>query len=176
MNFELSGHSIPDIRELFRERKAIGFYFQFADKYHPVAHAFFCKLSNVSDFWARFCPLRALCQIANSGLLGDVILPQSKVSSSSLSDYLRSMSHKRPALGGSKYMPHSLRIGGHTFYSIKNMDSDFVHFLGSRAISKACQLYYRACADDNIVRLRMFFWSIRDQYNLERWIGSIPGT
>ena len=165
--FRMSDRSFPDMRDFLQRGKAIGFYFQFPAKFHPVAHAFFCKLSNVSDFWARFCPLRVLCQLVNSGLLGNVIFSQSMVSSSSLSDYLRFMSYKRPPLGGSRFTPHSLRIGGHTFYSLKNMDSDFVHFLGRRAISKACQLYYRASAYDNIVRLRMFFCSIRDQHILE---------
>ena len=69
---------------------------------------------------------------------------------------------------GSKFTPHSLRIGGHTFFSIKNMDPDFLHFLGHRSISRICQLYYRANAYDNLKRLHMFFLSIRNQHILTR--------
>ena len=155
---------MADLTELFHQRRL---YFQFESKYLPVAHAFFCDLSDISNFWSQFCPVRILHQLAASGLLRECIFPKSTVTSPGLRDYLSFMSHKRPALDGSKFSPHSLRIGGHTFYSIKNMASDFVHFLGRRAISKACQLYYRAGAYDNIVRLRRFFWSIRNQHILE---------
>ena len=48
------------------------------------------------------------------------------------------------------------------------MDIDFLHFLGRRAISRVCQLYYRANAYDNINRLSMFFSSISDQHILNR--------
>ena len=63
-------------------------------------------------------------------------------------------------MSDNNFTPHSLKIEGHTFYSIKNIDPDFVNFLGRRAISRACQLYYRANAYDNLVRLNMFFRSI----------------
>ena len=55
------------------------------------------------------------------------------------------------------FTPHSLRIGGHTFFSAQNMHEDFVQFLGRRTINKSSQLYYRARAGDNILRLTMFF-------------------
>ena len=61
-----------------------------------------------------------------------------------------------------RFTPHSLRIGGHTFYSIQNMHGDFVQFLGRRSINRASQLYYRACAADNISRLRLFFSDISE--------------
>ena len=127
-------------------------------------------LQTINDFYllVSICPVRILQQLATSGLLRKVIFPQSTLSSCRLSSYLRFITDKRPALGGAKFTPHSLRIGGHTFYCIKNMDADFVNFLGRRAISKACQLYYRAGAFDNITRLRRFFWSIRNQHILER--------
>ena len=51
---------------------------------------------------------------------------------------------------------------------MKNMNPDFVHFLGRRAISRVCQLYYRANAYDNIIRLGLFFESIAPQHILTR--------
>ena len=38
------------VESYLQHQKIIGFYFQFAAKYHPVAHAFFCSLSNISEF------------------------------------------------------------------------------------------------------------------------------
>ena len=55
------------------------------------------------------------------------------------------------------FTPHSLRIGGHTFFSVQNMHEDFVQFLGRRTINKTSQLYYRARAADNVLRLSLFF-------------------
>ena len=37
------------------------------------------------------------------------------------------------------------------------MHEDLVQFLGRRAIKRSSQLYYRARAGDNILRLEMFF-------------------
>ena len=54
------------------------------------------------------------------------------------------------------FAPHSLRIGGHTFYTLQNMHEDFVQYLGRRAIRRASQLYYRANPVDIIRRLRTF--------------------
>ena len=102
--------------------------------------------------------------MARRKLLNRNIFPKNKVSTSILPDYLQFIAHKRGDLRGNRFTPHSLRIGGHTFYSIKNMDADFVHFLGRRAISRVCQLYYRASAFDNVLRLNMFFRSIRHQH------------
>ena len=58
--------------------------------------------------------------------------------------------------------PHSLRIGGHTFYSIQNMHGDFVQFLGRSSINRASQLYYGASAADDICYLRFSFSDISE--------------
>ena len=165
--YRIMSGSFRELNYYFQNQKAIGFYFQFAAKYHPVAHAFFCRLSDISEFWSQYCPVKILLQMANRGLLMNVIFPEKIVATSTLGDYLQYVSRKQGGLGGCKFTPHSLRIGGHTFYSIKNMDNDFVHFLGRRAISRVCQLYYRARAYDNIKRLNMFFRSIRTQHILQ---------
>ena len=99
--------------------------------------------------------------MARRGLLTTNIFRKQILTTSTLSDYMRFFANPRGNLNGKNFAPHSLRIGGHTFYSVKNMDSDFLHFLGRRAISRVCQLYYRTGAYDNAVRLNMFFRSIR---------------
>ena len=159
--------SLSEIIFYFVEKAALGFYFHFPDKYHQSAFAFFPRLTDISDFWAKFCPVENLIHLARAGLLTQEIFPKNSFKSELLSNYLRFIAG-RATLSNRRFTPHSLRIGGHTFYSIKNMDPDFVHFLGRRAISRACQLYYRANAYDNVVRLNMFFRSIRFQHILQK--------
>ena len=166
--YRLASGSYEEVSYYFLHLGAIGFYFQFSDKYHQVAHAFFCKLEGVSELWSKLCPVRALIQLARNGLLRDTLFPKAALSNATLSDYMHFVAPIRGLVAGAKFTPHSLRIGGHTFFSIKNMNDDFLHFLGRRAISRVCQLYYRANAYDNIVRLNMFFESISNLHILTR--------
>ena len=48
--YHVNSGSCNEITFYFTRLQAIGFYFQFAAKYHPVAHAFFPRVSNISDF------------------------------------------------------------------------------------------------------------------------------
>ena len=102
------------------------------------------------------CPLKILGALARNNLLGETqIFPGSRFSARKLTAYMRTFTNENTF-----YTTHSLRIGGHTFYSIQNMNDDFIQFLGRRAIARASQLYYRANAVDNINRLRAFFAQI----------------
>ena len=167
MEHRIKTGSTAELTYYFVEKKALGFYFHFPAKYHPIGYAFFCRLSNISKFWSKFCPVEILIHLSRWGLVANSIFPSHSLKSKTLSNYLRYIA-RRSLLSNNNFTPHSLRIGGHTFYSIKNMDPDFVHFLGRRAISRACQLYYRANAYDNLVRLNMFFRSIGSQHILQR--------
>ena len=160
--------SFEEISFYFERRGAVGFYFTFSAKYHPIAHAFFCKLSCLSPFWRQFCPVKVLLMLARRKLLTKNIFPKKIISTSVSSDYLRFVGRNARSLDGSNFTPHSLRIGGHTFFSMKNMNPDFVHFLGRRAISRVCQLYYRANAFDNIMRLRIYYKSIISRHILHQ--------
>ena len=159
--------SASELRHFFEGKGAIGFYFTFPDKYHPVAHAFFSKLASISQFWSAYCPVQILIQLSEHGLISSNIFPKNKITNKVLRNYIRYLPTNPTSLDGNQFTPHSLRIGGHTFFSMKNMEVDFVHFLGRRAISRACQLYYRANAYDNIVRVDMFFRSIGSQHILQ---------
>ena len=163
----ITSGSLTELSHHFCQKRAHGFYFTFSSKYHPIAFAFFSKLSAISNFWSRFCPVKILFLLARNRLLTDNIFPKSIVKAETLRNFLRFIARQSTPLGRHKFTPHSLRIGGHTFYSLKNMDSDFVHFLARRAICKASQLYYRANAYDNIIRLDMFFRSIRSHHILQ---------
>ena len=87
-----------------------------------------------------------LRHLGTSGLLfTGPLFPQERLTSKALGAYMTCL-----ARSTAPFTPHSLRIGGHTFFSVQNMHEDFVQFLGRR-------LYYRARAADNILRLSMFF-------------------
>ena len=160
--------SYNELSYYFLRCGAIGFYFRFSAKYHPIAYAFFCSLGHISGFWAKFCPVKALLTASRNGLLQDCIFPPKIVTSANLGNFLRFVGGKRRLGSAYQFTPHSLRIGGHTFFSIKNMNSDFLHFLARRAVSRVSQLYYRANAHDNIVRLDMFFTRLGRQHILVR--------
>ena len=156
--FQLRSGTYTELRHLLKIKNITGFYFQFAAKYHPNGRAYYCKLHDLNDPWTLLCPLNALTALARNGLLStNKIFSKKLLSSKTLGAYMKYVSKSRLPL-----TPHSLRIGGHTFYSIQNMHGDFVQFSGRRSINRASQLYYRASAADNICRLRLFFNDISD--------------
>ena len=53
--------------------------------------------------------------------------------------------------------PHSLRIGGHTYYTVYGMDKDFRDYLARRKVNTSTQTYYRASPRLTIFKLRQFF-------------------
>ena len=130
-----------------------GFYFSFSSKCHPHARAYYCTLEHHHLPWAAICPLTALRQMGKNGLLfTGQLFPREKLTSPALGSFMSFVARTRHP-----FTPHSLRIGGHTFFSAQNMHEDFVQFLGRRTIKRSSQLYYRAHAADNILRLEMFF-------------------
>ena len=137
---------------LLYSSKLAGFYFKFASKCHPRGRAYFCLLSDLNQPWSALCPVSVLRLLGSNRLLraGQIFQP-TRVSSRTLGAYMSFLACSR-----NRFTPHSLRIGGHTFFSIQNMHEDFVQFLGPRAVTKTSQLYYRARAADNILRLRIF--------------------
>ena len=53
--------------------------------------------------------------------------------------------------------PHSLRIGGHTYYTVYGLNSDFRDYLARRKVNKSTMTYYRASPYLTIYKLRQFF-------------------
>ena len=154
--FRLETGAAKELEHLLKTKNIAGFYFQFAAKFHPKGRAYYCKLEDLNNPWGKLCPLKILKELSWNGLLKCKKIFDTKVlTSKTLGAYMQYI-----AKSTSPFTPHSLRIGGHTFYSIQNMHGDFVQFLGRRTISRASQLYYRASAADNIYRLRLFFSDI----------------
>ena len=143
----------PTRSALVHSPNIVGFYFSFSSKYHPNAQAYYCSLRHLPQPWSTLCPVTILRLMEQNGLLSSGhLFPREKLTSAALGTYMEFVARSRHS-----FTPHSLRIGGHTFFSAHNMDEDLVQFLGRRTITKASQLYYRARAADNVSRLNMFF-------------------
>ena len=138
---------------LLMSQRLTGFYFSFSSKCHPNARAYYCALHRLPEPWATLCPVTVLRHLAVNGLLfSGPLFPRAKLSSKALGAYMTFL-----AQSNHPFTPHSLRIGGHTFFSVQNMHEDFVQFLGRRCLNKTSQRYYRARPADNVLRLSMFF-------------------
>ena len=61
--------SLQNQERLLFSSAIIGFYFDISDKYHPVARAYYPKLSDTNPTWSPICPLRALKLLWVYGLL-----------------------------------------------------------------------------------------------------------
>ena len=64
---------------------------------------------------------------------------------------------KRIACIQKNVKPHSLLIGGHTYYTVYGMDSDFRDYLARRKVKGSSQTYYRASPALTIYKLRKFY-------------------
>ena len=158
------------VHEFISSYKIVGFYLNFAAKYHPNARAYDCTLQGLPPRWSSLCPLTTLAALAEANLLqtGN-IFPKRRLTTTKLTAYMHTFSND-----GHHFSPNSLRIGGHTFYSLQNMHEDFVQYLGRRAIRRASQLYYRANPVDNIKRLRTFFTDLRSEAPFLRGLYGAP--
>ena len=145
-------NTVP-IRDFIMLHDIIGLYLSFAAKCHPNARAYYCTLRGLPKPWPALCPLATFAALAEARLLkAGSIFPTRHLTTPKLKAYMHTFCRNR-----THFSPHSLRIGGHTFYTLHNMHEDFVQYLGRRAIRRASQLYYRANPVDNIRRLRTFF-------------------
>lgn len=142
-----------ECQNLLYSPQLAGFYLNFSSKCHANARAYYCTLKHLPTTWRTLCPLTILQHLAKNNMLFHAeIFPRKRLSSKALGSYMTYL-----ARSSTPFTPHSLRIGGHTFFSVHNMNEDFVQFLGRRTITRASQLYYRARALDNIIRLEIFF-------------------
>ena len=151
---DTSGREFPLTKTcypLLHSSQLAGFYFAFSSKYHPNARAYYCALHEYPYPWSTLCPVTVLRHLGTNGLLfAGPIFPRERLSSKALGSYMSFL-----ARSTHRFTP--LRISEHTFFSAQSMHEDFVLFVGRRSITKMSQLYYRARAADNILRLSMFF-------------------
>ena len=97
------------------------------------------------------CPLNQLIAILQESQ-NDMFFPRAEFTRAIL---IRNM--KNLACIQKYVKPHSLRIGGHTYYTVYGLDTDFRDYLARRKVNKATQTYYRASPHMTIFKLRQFF-------------------
>ena len=129
----------------------VGFYFTFNDKFHPGARAYFCKVGDINRRLKLICPLRHLVTLMQFPP-DEMFFPSSEITNSVLTKTM-----VKVACIEKNIKPHSLRIGGHTFYTVYGLDTDFRDYLARRKVNKCTQTYYRAPPYLTIYKLRRFF-------------------
>ena len=121
----------------------VGFMFTFSPKYTSsngrVTTAYFCHICDVAPTLAPHCPPCILLKMSRRGLLRFPFRPvfnPSFFSPSALTSYLQLFSGRRRDQSHDEFKPHSLRIGGHTFYTMHGMSADHWDFLARRVINR----------------------------------------
>ena len=150
------------------EHLLVGFMFSFSPKYTSsdgrVTTAFFCHICDVAPKLAYHCPACVLLRLWRRGLL---LFPTRPVfdpkifSPSALASYMQLFSSRPRGQSPDGFKPHSLRIGGHTFYTMHGMSADLRDFLARRVVSRCSLRYYRASPIGNIQALRDFYASVK---------------
>ena len=144
-------------------KRLLGILFTFIPKYtlrNGLGTAFFCHICDISPGLAPHCPVCILASLITGGLMrspSHAILDPLVFSPGALTSYLGHLAGKPGPAPNNPYKPHSLRIGGHTFYTIHGMDPDLRDHLARRAISRCTLRYFRASPASNLHALRAFY-------------------
>ena len=148
-------------------RYFIGFYFHFRGKSTPIGAppqaAYFPRLIDINPSFTPFCPLHLISQMHVRGfflrparhLFPDSFTPKD------LCPYLIHLAGGgRVSVELALIKSHSLRIGGHTYYTALGMSPDLTDFLGRRKVSRSSLRYFRASPSLTISAIRCFFLSV----------------
>ena len=142
---------------------ALGVLFTFTPKYtlsNGIGTAFFCHICDVAPTLAMHCPMCVIAALIRNRLLRSpnhspfdplVFTP------AALTSYLGHVAGKPGRPPSNPFKPHSLRIGGHTYYTIHNMNPDLRDYLARRAITRCSLRYFRASPAENLRALRSFY-------------------
>ena len=146
-----STHTRLTVLGLLASNCVVGFYFTFDDKFHPGARAYFCKVADLHRRLSLICPLTQLLKIMESSQ-DEFFFPPSEITRTVLTQNMKFIAGIEKNI-----KPHSLRIGGHTYYTVYGLDTDFRDYLARRKVNKSTQTYYRASPHLTIYKLRQFF-------------------
>ena len=127
------------------------FYFTFDDKFHSQARAHYCKLADINRRLSPTCPVRHLSIVMKFTPDGS-FFPSNELTRTVLTKKMKVIACLKKFV-----KPHSLRIGGHTYYTVYGLDSDFRDYLARRKVKGATQTYYRASHALTIYQLRKFY-------------------
>ena len=129
----------------------LGFFVSFKSKTQLSATAYFPNLSDCASRFRVMCPVTEVAKIVRTGYFKRRFLL--KVGrGNTLSAYLKEIVND-----DLKVSPHALRIGGRTWYLSKNLEKQFVDYLGTWACSEASARYYRASPGAVLRKLHDFY-------------------
>ena len=150
-------------------QRLLGFVFTFSPKYTSsdgrVTSAYFCHICDIAPRLAMHCPACTLLTLLRRGLLripSRPVFNPKMFSPAALASYLRLFSNRLLENNPSHFKPHSLRIGGHTYYTMKGMSADLRDFLARRVINRCSLRYFRASPIGNLQALRAFYASLHN--------------
>ena len=158
---------VPFINAGSIPRDYIGFYFRFRGKSttigDPPQMAYGPKISDFNALFTQFCPLSLIGKMHERGFF---LRPNRKILRDSLTPkalcaYIaqlagRGLSQLQLAL----IKTHSLRIGGHTYFTAMGMNRDLTNYLGRRKVKDSSLRYFRASARLTLSAYRNFFHTV----------------
>ena len=134
----------------------LGVLFTFVPKYtlsNGLGTAFFAHICDVAPRWAHHCPVCVLSSLQAKGILrassNRTLFHPSIFTPSALAAYLGHLAGKPGLPPDNPFKPHSLRIGGHTYYTVHGMNPDLRDHLARRAVTRSSLRYYRASPTNN---------------------------
>ena len=166
-----NGHELPISSTTFQNLPKfrpflLGVVFRFAPKYtsaHSTGVAYFCHICVVSPSLKSHCPVCVFFKLWRRGHFRAPLRPVFNpvfFSPPALSSYLGHVAGKPGNHPKNPFKPHSLRIGGHTFYTVHGMNPDLRDYLARRSVPRCSLRYYRASPAANLYALRSFYKSL----------------
>ena len=131
----------------------LGFYINFQSKTMREAQAYFPSLSTISGITklSAMCPVKALIDIANRGLVSGYFL-KTATKSTKLAAYLKLILNSSTTVAS-----YALRIGGRTWKISQGMDRQMVDFLGRWKSPEASARYFRGNPRAVLLIVRRFY-------------------
>ena len=158
---------VPFITAWSIPRKFIGFFFRFRGKSTPIGNppqmAYCPKICDFDARFTQFCPITLLSQMHERGLFlhANRKILHGELTPKKLCAYVallagRGLSQVQLAL----IKTHSLRIGGHTYFTAMGMNRDLTCYLGRRKLRDSSLRYFRASARLTLSAYRYFFQTV----------------
>ena len=155
----ITAGSIPD--------NYIGFYFRFRGKSTPIGDppqvAYFPKIGDFDDQFKQFCPIELLGEMHARGFF---LRPHRKFLRDSLTPktlcaYIMSLAGRElSSVQLALIKTHSLRIGGHTYFTAMGMNRDLTNYLGRKKVKESSLRYFRASARLTLSAYRSIFLTV----------------
>ena len=145
----------------------IGFFFRFRGKSTPIGDppqmAYCPKISDFDVQFEQFCPVLLISVMHGKGFflrpyrkfMQDTLTPKT------LCAYIASLAGRGlTPVQSALIKTHSLRIGGHTYFTAMGMNRDLTNYLGRRKVKDSSLRYFRASARLTLSAYRFFLQTV----------------